>query len=290
MKPNSTPTYVHRDSNHPKTIIENIPKSVNKRLSAISASKEVFDAASPPYQAALERSGYDFKLNPPKAKTGQEELHGFNPPFSKNVQTNIGGKSLSLIRKHFPKNNPLSKIINQNTVKISYRCMGNFKQKITAHNSRVKQQQGVQPPPPSCNCTGEMGPCLLGGYFQIKSVVYGAEVVDSNNNVETYTGLTSNTFKQRLYGYRHSFKHEDSDKSTTLSTYIWDLKKRNQNFDIHWSVKERVSSFNPVRSRCNLCIREKYFIIFQPEGASLNSRSELFTTCRHRKKQLLANT
>ena len=39
-----------------------------------------------------------------------------------------------------------------------------------------------------------------------------------------------------------------------------------------------------------LCIREKYFIIFQPEGASLNSRSELFTTCRHRKKQLLANT
>ena len=38
----------------------------------------------------------------------------------------------------------------------------------------------------------------------------------------------------------------------------------------------------------NLCLREKFCIIFKPEGASLNGRSELFSTCRHR--LLLDNT
>ena len=63
MKPNSTPCYIHKDSNHPKAILENIPKSVNKRLSTISSNKQVFDQASPPYQEALQKSGYNFKLN-----------------------------------------------------------------------------------------------------------------------------------------------------------------------------------------------------------------------------------
>ena len=61
MKPNSTPTYVHRDSNHPRSILENIPRSINKRLSSISSNKEVFDSAFPPYQEALKQSGYDYK-------------------------------------------------------------------------------------------------------------------------------------------------------------------------------------------------------------------------------------
>ena len=32
MKPNNTPVYVHVESNHPPSIIKNIPKSVSKRL------------------------------------------------------------------------------------------------------------------------------------------------------------------------------------------------------------------------------------------------------------------
>jgi hypothetical protein len=41
MKPNEIPTYVHKDSDQ------------NKRLSSISANKQVFDLAIPPYQEAL---------------------------------------------------------------------------------------------------------------------------------------------------------------------------------------------------------------------------------------------
>ena len=77
MKPNGVPVYVHKESNHPRSILENIPQSINRRLSSISSNHEVFKAACPPYQAALEKSGYDFKLSydPPllveKAETGK---------------------------------------------------------------------------------------------------------------------------------------------------------------------------------------------------------------------------
>ena len=53
MKPNDVPLYVHRQSNHPAGILKNIPLSVNKRLSSISANEEVFKANCQPFQEAL---------------------------------------------------------------------------------------------------------------------------------------------------------------------------------------------------------------------------------------------
>ena len=44
MKAGNIPTYGHSKSNHPRGILENIPKSVNKRLSKISANEVVFKA------------------------------------------------------------------------------------------------------------------------------------------------------------------------------------------------------------------------------------------------------
>ena len=41
------------------------------------------------------------------------------PPFSFNVKTNVGKLFFKTLRKNFPKINPLSKIFNKNTVKIS---------------------------------------------------------------------------------------------------------------------------------------------------------------------------
>ena len=120
--------------------------------------------------------------------------------------------------------------------------------------------------PPGCNCTGQMGPCPLQGQCLVRSVVYGAEVSDSNHDVLTYTGLTSNTFKQRFYKHRSSFLHESEEHETTLSSHIWDLKRKNLDFDIQWNIKDKAPPFNPVSRRCRLCLKEKYYIIFQPEG------------------------
>ena len=61
IKSNDVPLYVHRQSNHPAGILNNIPLSSNKRLSSISANEDVFIASCQPYQEALEKSGYNFK-------------------------------------------------------------------------------------------------------------------------------------------------------------------------------------------------------------------------------------
>ena len=110
-------------------------------------------------------------------------------------------------------------MVNPNTVKISYRCLGNIKQKISAHNSKVRRQSQPQIPP-GCYCTGQMGPCPLDGHCLVEPVVYGAEVVDSDPKSETYTGLTSNTFKKRFYKHRSSFQHEDQEHESILSKHI----------------------------------------------------------------------
>ena len=49
----------------------------------------------------------------------------FNPPFSKNVTTNAAKIFFRLLDKQFPKSKTLHKIINRNTVKVSYSCMEN---------------------------------------------------------------------------------------------------------------------------------------------------------------------
>ena len=282
--------YVHKQSNHPPGILKNIPHAVNTRLSSISANEEVFNNAIPLYQEALEKSGYDFKLkfSPPdqnkkKKSKNKRKITYFNPPFSLNVQTNIGGKFLQLIDKHFPPSHPLSKIINRNTVKISYRCMPNMKAIITGHNFKIQKSE-EETPTFGCNCTGRCGPCPLGGRCQVDSVVYKATVTTDNNVTNTYTGLTSDTFKKRWYKHRETFEKQDHSNPTTLSTYIWDLKLRNKNHDIKWSIIERAKDFNPITRKCRLCLKEKYHIIYNKEGATLNERSELFSTCRHRKR------
>ena len=168
--------------------------------------------------------------------------------------------------------------------------MPNIKRQISTHNSKVQQTEDNPQAemPADCNCRDF--PCPLNGDCQAaKSIVYKATVVDGNNNIETYTGLTKNTFKERFYGHTASFNNRNTD-GTTLSTHIWKLKDEGTNYDIHWSVIEKAREFNPTTRKCTLCLKEKYHIIFEPSGATLNSRSELYSTCRHRLSKLLVNT
>ena len=168
--------------------------------------------------------------------------------------------------------------------------MPNMGQVINSHNSKISAQNNPQPDPPGCNCRGGVGSCPVRGVCQTTGVVYQATVTrEDNGEEETYTGLTSRSFKDRYYEHTQDINSE-TRKGTTLSNYIWKLKKNNIKHSLSWKILARRKDFNPATRRCNLCIREKYCIIFQPEGASLNSRSELFATCRHRKKLLLENT
>lgn len=296
MKPNDRPTYVHRSSNHPRGILENIPKSVNKRLSKISANEDIFNSAAPPYQEALASSGYNFKLkfepqapNQKKARNRKRKITYFNPPFSSNIKTNVGEQFLKALDKCFPKDHILRKVMNRNTIKISYKCMPNFKREINKHNSKLlKPQTENEVIAPGCNCRDKNEPCPLGGKCLTDRVIYKATVKEDDDTKSTYTGVTKNTFKRRYYGHTSSFRNRDDNQSTTLSSFIWQLKDENKNYDIGWEVIDRGKEFNPTSRKCLLCMKEKYHIIHHPTGSTLNLRSELFSTCRHRCDKLLS--
>ena len=164
--------------------------------------------------------------------------------------------------------------------------MPNMKAAITGHNFKIQKKE-EEIPNFGCNCTGRCGPCPLPGRCQVESVVYKATVTTENNENNTYTGLTSNTFKKRWYKHRETFENQDHPNPTTLSTHIWDLKLRKKNHDIKWSIIDRARDFNPITRKCRLCLKEKYHIIYNRKGATLNERSELFSTCRHRKRLTL---
>ena len=297
MKPNNKIQYIDKGSNHPLSILKNIPAAVNRRLSSISSNEGVFNAAAPPYQEALAASGYVHKLqfepetNPSNRKRNRgRKIIYFNPPFSANVETKIGAKFLKLISTCFPKDNPLHKIFNRNTVKISYRTMPNMKQVVSMHNSKVAYQHEPHPPP-GCNCRGGRAVCPLNGACLTPGVVYEAKVTRlDNSETEFYTGVTVGTFKQRYYGHSYDQRHLKQRSSTCLSKYVWDLKDRDIGYDITWKIIARGRGFNPTTRSCQACLKEKYYIMFRPEGATLNSRDEFYSTCRHRTKLLLENT
>ena len=169
MKDNDLPVYVNSRSNHPPSVIRSIPLGVNKRLSSISANKQVFDTAVPPYQEALDKSGYRHKLEyetptecTTKKKNRKRNITWFNPPYSKSVKTNIGKVFLKLIDAAFPRSNPLHKLFSRQTLKLSYSCMPSMAQAVSRHNVTVLSEcPTVQPPAdkPSCNC--RQGPAAV---------------------------------------------------------------------------------------------------------------------------------
>jgi hypothetical protein len=104
---------------------------------------------------------------------------------------------------------------------------------------------------------------------------------------KTYTGVTARTFKQRLHEHRADTRKESSRIKTCLSSHIWDLKDQNIQYEVSWKLKDRGTAFNPTTKKCRICLKEKFYIMYKPDGSSLNKRSEIFNTCRHRKKMLL---
>ena len=182
MKPNNKILYVDRHSNHPPTVLKNIPHNINKRLTSISSNQKVFDDAIPPYQKALDESGYDYKLkyNPQskRNRNRQRKTIWYNPPWNANVKTNLGRKFLNIIDRCFPNGHSLHKIFDRHTLKLSYSCMPNMKSFISSHNKAVLSdyhQSQTQTSDKECNCR-KKDQYPLDGKCLTKKVVYQATV------------------------------------------------------------------------------------------------------------------
>ena len=80
-----------------------------------------------------------------------------------------------------------------------------------------------------------------------------------------------------------------SDKVKTSLHCAMLLYSSTITFTVTGILVEMVMSqaFNPSNGQCRLCNKEKYFIMFRPEGATLNARSEFYSICRHKAKHLM---
>ena len=303
-KPNNKPIYVNSQSNHPPSVLRAVPNGINVRLSNISSNEDVFNVEKGVYQEALKEAGYEYELKyhervlhePPKNRKRTRKVIWFNPPYSVNCKIDIGRKYLDLVRKCFPPRNKLHKFLNTNTLKISYKCMPNMAKIISSHNVKVLEEVHAavniveKTPERTCNCRGVNLPCPLSGNCLDRNLIYQATVTTNVNDkvVENkYIGLTSTTFKERLGNHKTDFKHSDKRKSTSLAEFIWKLNDSNIKYKIKWKKMASATPYCEGSKKCQLCVAEKHFIIFQPLEADINCRNELPSQCRHKRKKLL---
>ena len=106
-KANNEPQYLNTQSNHPPSIIKQIPAMISARISENSCNKEEFDKAAPIYNKALAESGYSetityVEAKPKKKRSRKRNIIWYNPPYSSNVKNNIGKEFFKLLDKHFP--------------------------------------------------------------------------------------------------------------------------------------------------------------------------------------------
>ena len=140
-----------------------------------------------------------------------------------------------MINKHFPRSNKLNKIFNRNTVKVSYSCTENVTQIIKGHNKNVTkrtvQKQLV------CNCHNKQD-CPVNGNCRKENVIYKCTAWTPSNEKKVYLGLTEGEFKkQPYYNHMQSFKNKNYANSTTLSSYVWEMKmKQNTTRVLTWEL------------------------------------------------------
>ena len=101
--------------------------------------------------------------------------------------------------------------------------------------------------------------------------------------------LQKNLFKTRFANHKATLNSRLKRTATELSNYILDLKDKAVEYHTTWRIVKQAPSFTSSYHRCNLCSWERYYIIFQPEMASLNKRRELRAACRPERKYTLAH-
>ena len=292
-KPNDVPTYVNKDSNHPAHIARNLPEAISRRLSELSSDRAAFDDSKGEYEKALRESGMACKLtfNPTKnngtnsTRRRRRKIIWFNPPYSASLKTNIGREFLKLIDKNFTVNNPLHKILNRKTIKLSYSCTSNMKNIIKGHNQKIIASQKAMTDTPECNCR-DKETCPVPGECCRSTVVYRATVEHDNRKAE-YVGSTEGPFKLRYNNHKKSFRHEAYQSETTLSKYIW-ANGLNPTPEIKWEFIRTCKPIMPGHRNCDLCLSEKMNILKNLQNPRLiNKRTDIGNRCPHRKKCML---
>ena len=149
------------------------------------------------------------------------------PPFFFECHNQCWKVFFKVLRKNFPKTNPLSEIFNKNTVKISYSCTRNIKSVISGHNKQVLQPK---PKTKGCNCS-DKNTCPLDNKCLTPKVIYWADVTNDTDDTYKYyyyLGLAETSFEDRYNNHKSSFRNNQQKTSTVLSKYVWSLINDNK--------------------------------------------------------------
>ena len=297
------PVYMHRQSNHPHCIKNNLPKGIEKRVSTLCSDEDTFNRHKGLYEKALKDSGYNHKMEfqpTPGNKTAKKRQRWpvqiwFNPPFSLNIRTNVGKKFLQLVDKYFPKDGKFGKTLNRHTLKLSYSCLNNLAKEISTHNNKVLQEHEMIPPNQSgCNC--RRIECPLENHCLVPCCVYQGLLSSGPNTTKyNYFGHAGNNFKERYQSHKLSFENPNYKTSTTLSAKVWELREKGLPTEVKWNILHTTRPYKAGMKSCDLCLLEKTRILLGRRGPEkiddnvvlLNRRTEVTSKCRHRLKYTL---
>ena len=99
-KPDNNPLYINANSNHPPSVIWQIPASTSTRISGLSCDSDEFNKTSQVYNDTLKSSGYKEKIRYDQNRNQRNRPRNiiwFNPPFSQNVEMNVAKSFLQLV-------------------------------------------------------------------------------------------------------------------------------------------------------------------------------------------------
>ena len=167
-----------------------------------------------------------------KTATNREEGRslGSTPHTAKTLPpTLVKKKFLTLLSACFPENNKLYKIINKNTIKLSYSCMSNTEQRIANHNKAILCKEKIEEEHIKlCNCRNRTL-CPLQANCLQKGVVYQATVTQTNTMREDiYIAITENEFITRYNQHTSSFRLSHKSSATSLSEHIRIKRKQHR--------------------------------------------------------------
>ena len=188
LKLNDGSCFLFKKFNEETNYLKQFPKSIEKRLSSLSSSKEIFEETASYYEQYISNCGYKEKLSyrdptPPNLITKRKRQRNILW-YSKTVETKIGKFFLQLIKKYFSKEQKFHKIFNRNTLKLSYSCTPNIKTKINAHNRdilRNTQSKNTK----HCNCQQkENGACLKESLMYYATISLTIRIINRNYTKE----------------------------------------------------------------------------------------------------------
>ena len=225
--PNDKTNDIHIQSDHLQSITKQLPRSIEKRLSQLSSSKDIFYKTAPYYEQRLASCGYNEKLSYQQQREKTENIKNirknrkhiwFNPLFSKLLKTNIGKYFSRLLNKNFPPGCKPYKIFNKNTLKLSYSCISNLKAKIDGHNKKIDET--TQPPKNKIMQLLQKRKLLNERSLPHLKYLHYPRISrdDETYKPKLYKGICKTSFKKRYANHKKSFNVEKNKSDTKLSS------------------------------------------------------------------------